>query len=482
MSAMRCSAVSLILTFAVCPSLAFAQDDEASPLTFAKADETRLGESERDYIGMMLDTIDTAYMSVPSRRDAAEILRRERFLLASPPFASPDTIASVLVGKSPYYRHAIDQFHTDPRYFDFLAACLCIAYANARDEFLAIVAPSVEEMGIWPIPAPRGYMPSVDPEDVVEEDLREEYAERYHAFIRMQSLRNAKQQAGVRLQRVTKSFHTIAGQIKSADDDRVMKHFLETLRKHAGDAAINELFPDKLDHTHATPVFTDPHQATQNNPSLDREFLSDLITRHVVALQSGRSLEEVMADEENRSGLLFQEELAFDGLEVLEAMLDNQAYMASLTDASDSLIQFVVEMVCSSHSRAVKAAQAVVIPDGPRAPRFLAPPPGHAFVVAPERVEDETARAEYETKYRNAEYAEQQWRKKTYLEGRVALSRSLGESTLQLVRRVHKDRADRLIAESLAQASRDTNIDYFEVYKLTSLRDIFLQKLVEPEE
>ena len=247
MSAMRCSAVSLILNFAVCPSLAFAQDDEASPLAFAKADDTRLGEAELIYISMMLDTIDTAYMATPSRRDAADNLRRERFLLASPPFAPPDTIASVLAGKSPYYRHAIDQFHADPRYFDFLAACLCIVYANARDEYLAIEAPSVEEMGIWPIPAPRGYMPGVDPEDVVEEDLREEYAARYDAFMRMQGLRSDKQRAESRLKRTTKSFQTIAERIQSAADDQVTKRFLEILREHAGEDAIHELLPEKVE-------------------------------------------------------------------------------------------------------------------------------------------------------------------------------------------------------------------------------------------
>ena len=234
-----------------------AEDDEyAAPrrmlMQFAdrsnpKADETRLVEAERVYISMMFDTIDTAYMATPSLRGAADNLRKERFLLASPPFAPPDTIASVLAGKSPYYRHAIDQFHADPSYFDFLAACLCIAYANARDEYLAIEAPSVEEMGIWPIPAPRGYMPSVDPQDIVEEDLREEYAERYDAFMRMQELRSHKQRAESRLKRTTRSFQTIAERIQSAADDQVIERFLEILREHAGEAAIHELLPEKVE-------------------------------------------------------------------------------------------------------------------------------------------------------------------------------------------------------------------------------------------
>lgn len=234
------------------PHPSFAQADDISPLAFAKADETRLGQTESVYISMMLDTIDTAYMSVPSHCDTPEIRRRERFLLASPYLAPPDTIASLLVGKSFYFRHAIDQFHTDPKYFDFLARCLCIAYVNARDEYQAIDAPSPEQILIWPVSPPLGYPVGVDPEDVTDDDARIEYTERLNAFYKFQGLRAAKSRANLTLRKTTESFRRIAKQIMSSGDDQVMERFLEILKEHAGDAAIRDILPDERQREQGT--------------------------------------------------------------------------------------------------------------------------------------------------------------------------------------------------------------------------------------
>lgn len=233
--------------------------------------------------------------------------------------------------------------------------------------------------------------------------------------------------------------------------------------------------------THATPASAEPQQATDHNPSLERDFITELITRHVVALQSGQSLEEVMADDQNRSGLLFQETRGFDGVDLLMALLQNPPYGSSLQHPSDALIRFSVKVACSAHARTLAAAQAVVIPDGPRAPRFLAPPRGHPFVVRPESVKDETVRAEYEVKYRAAQHAERQWNKKSYLDGRVNRLKSMGKLTIENIRLIHKDR-DQVIAEALAQASRDADLDYFEIYQLTPLRDLLTPQPDAPDQ
>lgn len=234
--------------------------------------------------------------------------------------------------------------------------------------------------------------------------------------------------------------------------------------------------------THATPAPAEPQQATDRNPSLERDFIMELITRHVVALQSGQSLEEVMADDQNRSGLLFQETHGFDGVDLLTALLQNPPYGSSLQHPSDALIRFSVKVACSAHARTLAAAQAVVIPDGPRAPRFLAPPRGHPFVVRPESVKDETVRAGYEVKYRAAQHAERQWQRKMHLDNRVNLLVSMGESQIQLIRRIMNDRADQVIAEALAQASRDADLDYFEIYQLTPLRDLLSPQPDAPDQ
>lgn len=222
-------------------------------------------------------------------------------------------------------------------------------------------------------------------------------------------------------------------------------------------------------------------QATQDNPSLEHDFLSELITRHVVALQDGQSLEEVMTDEKNRSGLLFQESHGFDGVDLLTALLQNQAYMFSVQHPSDDLIRFVVKVTCSAHARTWAAAQAVDIPDGPRAPRFLAPPRGHPFVVRPESVLDQAVRSEYEVKYRAAQHAERQWIRKTDLENRVKRLASMGEATVRIIRTPLNGRADEIIAEVLAQSSGDADTDYFEIFQLTALRDLLITQPDTPD-
>src|SRR5512138_2535006 len=115
----------------------------------AQADESQFIQAERVYVSMMLDTIDRAYMAAMSLDDLPTAKRRIAFLLSTPAQAPPDTIASVLVGKHPYFVRAIERYHEDPGYFEFLAGCVCTAYANAERERSAIDAPAAENTPIW---------------------------------------------------------------------------------------------------------------------------------------------------------------------------------------------------------------------------------------------------------------------------------------------------------------------------------------------
>jgi hypothetical protein len=196
---------------------------------------------------MMLDTIDTAYMSALSLDDLPAVKRRVAFLLSTPAQAPPDTIASVLVGKHPYFIRAIERFHEDPEYFEFLVDCGCTAYANAAAEYSAIDAPAVENMPTWPIAPPPGYPAGVAPASVVEDDLRAEYAARMEAFKRLQSQRNAKQRAELGLKRATESLQTIAERIRATGDEEVEERFFEILRHRAGETAVQDLLPDEAE-------------------------------------------------------------------------------------------------------------------------------------------------------------------------------------------------------------------------------------------